>query len=256
MKKNFFSALSVLAVWFATSLPASAQNAATADFSQGVGTTHASTQFVGDPGDGWETAWATASTGASMSTDVINTDPIKGKENYLKVDIDAEGAGDNRTGLNRRFNNGLAESRHTIAFSIRFDSLTGFDEGDFIGIFATNNPIPTSTSTNGQTWGILISGSNEVISLRAAESGKGQTVNTGITVTPGVTCHFTLKVDPENQTWEASITTSDSKKFTSPPMGFRVDATVGRTFNLNTLANSEDDDWSYSFSGLKVTPES
>lgn len=256
MKKHLVPLIAGFAAILLAAGSASAQ--VIANFSQGVGTEYASTQFVGKAGDGWNNPWATSSANTTLTTSVTNVNPMFGTDNYLKVEIDAATTV-SRSGLNRQFNDALAQAPHTLTFSIRFDTLNNWGTGDFIGIFATNNA-QTATSTSGQTWGILISGSSGAISFRAAESGTGQTVNTGITVATGITYTFVLNVNPDTVTptagtWQATLTTSDSQAFSSGTMGFRVDATVGRTFNLNTLGNSSGDDWSYSFSGLSVIPE-
>lgn len=259
MKKHLVPLIAGCAAILLAAGSASAQ--VIANFSQGVGTDYASTQFVGKAGDGWNTAWAAVPTNATLTTSVTNVNPIVGTDNYLKVEINPTAVG-NRSQLNRQFNDALASSAHTITFSIRFDSLNNFSASDYVGIFATQNA-QSSTSTSAQTWGIYIEGKADQatsgqITFRAAESGAGQTVSTGIYLTEGVTYSFTLNIDPENKAWQATLVTSNSESFSSGTMGYRSQTAVGRTFNLNTYANNPSSgsyDWSYSFSGLSVIPE-
>ena len=228
---------------------------AIADFSRGEGTVRASTQFVGATGDGWLTPWNIFSENTKLTTTVERSNPIFGPNNYLQVRIEAGAKAQRRTAVSRSFETALAENAHTIAFSIRPDDLTGWGSNDFFGIFATNNPLTTTTSTDAQTWGILILGSSNTISFR---DGEDSSIQTGIPFTEGVTYSFVLNIDPVNNSWVGSVSTSENESFTSGYMEYRRDNTVGRTVNINTLMDSNqatsNDNWTYSLDGLSIIP--
>jgi len=250
----------VLLVSVASLVPTSqAQADALADFSGGVGTASASTQFTGTAGEGWSTAWNTVETNTTITTNVLNSTPIFATDNYLSVNVDAGASASRRSALNRGLEDVNVSSGHTISFSLRPDSLTGFDAtGDFLGIFSSASAVTGSTSSSSQTWGIIIDGSSKKIAFRDGENnGAAATgvsyIETGLNLTAGVTYDFTLSIDVENSQWQGTVTSSASESYVSETMSFRnTSGGLGNFTNFNTLMNSDSDDWTYSLNGLEV----
>lgn len=229
--------------------------AAVADFSEGVGTTSASHQYVGTAGEDWLGPWAAVPTNTTMDATVTNNDPIVGTDNYLQMEITGGATSSRRSALNRGVEASLAEDAHSIAFTLRVDKLTGFGSGDFIGIFSTETAQASTTSTSSQTWGLIVSGTSGNISFRDGESNS---INTGLDLTAGVTYDFLMEINPLDSTWTGSISTSAGPSFTSPTMNFRKTTATGRYVNINSLMNTTGDEIDYSLTGLSVTaiPES
>ncbi|MDP0495802.1 MAG: hypothetical protein Q7Q73_06300 [Verrucomicrobiota bacterium JB024] len=232
------------------------QAAIVADFTGGIGTSSATTQFVGTSGDGWTTAWQTSTTESSLTPAIDSND-------HLNVSLTSTAAvAQHRTSINRGYDVNALPATYTISFTITANDLTGMGADDFIGIFSAQNAQVAATSTSVQTWGILITGSSGSISFRdgedAAHSGTGTSnINTGLTFTEGNSYSFEITVDSANRKWDATIS-SGSDSFTSEGMNFRSETAISQYIMFNTLMNkdnSPNETWSYTLDGVTIVPE-
>lgn len=235
---------------------AASQAAIVADFTGGLGTSSATTQFVGTDGSGWTTAWQTSTSESSLT-------PMIDSNDHLNVSLTSNATtAQHRTSINRGYDVNVLPATYTISFTITANDLTGFGNSDFIGFFSAQTPQQAATSTSAQTWGILVSGSTGAITFRdgndAASSGTGtSTVSTGMTFTEGNSYSFEITVDSVNHKWDATIS-SGSESFTSEGMNFRSATAISQYIMFNTLmdqTNSPNETWSYTLDGVTIVPE-
>lgn len=253
---RFASAL----LFAALAVPAFAQTIV-ADFTQGVGTTSASHQYVGAAGDGWSGAWnLSTQTNATATAAVRDTTPIAGSTHRLEVNVVGTGSSSTtrRSTLNRAFNPSasIVSAAHQISFNIRFDDLSGYGANtpanDNFGIFAASSATST-TGTASQTWGIqALSGGN--FFLHDGDGSDNSTlIDTGLAPVQGRTYAFVIKIDPTAHTWMVTIDDGVNDSFTSTTLGFRRNSSAGNVLHFNTQMSSPDDNWTYSIDGLTIS---
>ncbi|RRJ98999.1 hypothetical protein Ga0100231_000715 [Opitutaceae bacterium TAV4] len=265
MKTTITRSVATLAALLALSTLPAAAATIIADFTGGAGTTNASHQFEGKSGEGWKTAWSTASTNTTLTTALVADD-------YLKVSVAV--AGDStprRSSLNRAYNSGSTATidttaTYTLTFDLRFDDLTGFStKDDYIGIFDSPTR-QTSVAVGGvaNSWAFQITGNSKTIQWNSGskDGGVANFVSSGVIVETGKLYTFTVTVNPTDHSYIASIVTdgAPASTVTSSALGFRSAAAdlgdAGRYFHINTLMDGTTDSWSYAFSGLTISQTS
>lgn len=250
------------------SISPSARAAVVATFTDGSGTSSAD-QFQGIAGDGWTSAWGSPA-GNVPTTSVTSASPINGSGNYLSVN--PNGAGDGAigrafdgTGLNGGVNATLPV---TISFDLRIDALGGWGaNGDYITIHSSTGTgaynvsgassfiirgygASPATGKNGNEW-LLYSGAGDGGTFAASNF-----VNSGMTIAPNTTYHFTVTSNPTMETYGVTIS-NGTTSVSSADLGWRANAGTGLQTNLafNHRESSTADTFGYSIDNISIVPE-
>jgi len=229
--------------------------------------------YPGMSGAGWIDAWQTDVTRASMaSTQVQATTPLSpGGGRYLDVSIDMDGtvSGTNygQGCVARTYDDYLggfgAGDPHTIEFQVRIDeSLANFTSTNDRYYFFDNPTFASGTSADN-TWSIYAFGANYGTSqakkwafYNGLQDGGGfseyRLVNTGMTLTTGVTYTFTISVDPANRQYDASVTDGLTTS-TITDLGFRTSmAQVGRKLHFGGKGNQSTEYRDFSLDAIHI----
>ncbi|MBN1912215.1 MAG: PEP-CTERM sorting domain-containing protein [Pirellulales bacterium] len=236
--------------------------------------------YTGMAGDGWKTPWIEhAGSTASISATVLSGTGLKGEPNddYLSVTTSRTDTGVDTAGVIRNYKTtaapGIDWSRdHTIQFTVRIDEDLdyGFMFLDFDDryTFYDSSEVRSGTTAN-LTW--LVSAyaaagdyaSEDIVGEWSFYDGDklgsgldiARNVDTDIPIETNGVYDFTIVVNPEDQTYVATVAYGESS-FTSGVLGWRTSAiTVGGNLTFSGRSSGADDVRAFSLDSLIITQE-
>jgi PEP-CTERM putative exosortase interaction domain len=245
-----------------------------ANFTDGNGNTLVD-QYLGVPGLGWTTAWATNISGSNnLAPDgfrgtVTNVNPLNGGGNYLSSTLTTgTGTAQGKGAQVRSYGNydGIDLSApYTVKFSMRLDSDLSVLSGPTDYIQAFDLPGGASDFSGNGTWLIRAfgapTGSNGQIpahtwmlydGLYSNTYNVNQFVSSGVTLVSGAVYDFTIDMDPVNLLYRVSI---NGGAFSDWLTYRRSTAPVGGSainFGGQIAPNSE---MSFSIDNIEIVPE-
>lgn len=250
------------------------QAAVIADFSGGNGTSEPD-QFLGTPGDGWQTAWSRrVGSGSSENNSVIDTNPLSpGGGNYLAIDYTRTVAGSNsRAGVARQFvNSGMGgidmTKPYEISFEFRADALVGWTTSADQIVFSSEVSSTIGGPGADSPWALLIRADTGWVVSDG--NGSGQIANNfnfselGLTsLQIGAVYKISVFVDPANNGYDLTISTGATTYRASDLnggelLGFRTNATAANANYLQFRATNNDvgDTIAWSLDNIAVVPE-
>ncbi len=219
----------------ATTSAASVQSTA-AHFAGSSGTSQPD-DYLGSSGAGWAGGWSQAtSSGSFSSTGLTSTTPLSSSGQYFNGTFTASAS--NASGaIGRGYNsaNGVDTSLpHVIQFKLRFNtSLSGFgNANDRIGAFGGDGVLSGTSSSN--TWAIGAWGAaNGSVAAKnwgfqnSDNAGSQTYVDTGVALVQNYVYDITVRVDPLNKNYTASIDDGNGHTYSSGTLGWRSNATYG-----------------------------
>lgn len=238
--------------------------------------------YEGMPGDGWKTAWQVSALRADLTASVETTSPINGGGAYLQTSIqvnEPENLG--RAAVARDYKTtadpGIDWSdKHSVKFTVRIDENTIGDPFN-----------DTFTGYNDRYWIYdapeLLTGTNEDCTwmvfayaadgeyIDASDVGQwcfydglqqtgppdpNQNVATGIDIVAGGVYEFTIIVDPETHTYDATVS-NGAESFTITDLGWRSAALgIGGNLHFGAVCSDELDTRAFSLDELVISQTS
>jgi len=224
--------------------------------------------YPGVRGNGWNTAWQYgASTGASATDGfptVLATSPLKPGEpsgNYLQVDnthtSDASYAGVRRH--YKAYDHGIDWTKnHTVQFSVRIDEDLSVYFNDVDDRYQFSGEESGYNSSEGSAWLVSCFGGYDDIVASLEDVGvwvfydggrdggvrdATRNVESDIAVAQGVVYDFTIVIDPETQSYVATVS-NGTDEFTTGTLGWWTNATeIGGYLLFDTRAGGGVDEY-------------
>ena len=257
-------------------LPATA--ATVADFSDGNGA--GGDSFPGGVGGGWQGGWSVVSDKTTASATVVSASPLNGGGNYLSAASSAAGTGTAVAAWGRRYGESgggpsLSQSQ-TISWTFRVDESSaslssGFTTGnDRYQFFGATNPANSSAASN--EWFVFASGGNPAAvpgfvanswgfydgGATSTAFNSGTFIDSGISLSSGVTYSFTIVTDPASRTYVGTVS-DGTTQFVSEPLNWRSystnPTTSGGYFFAGVSADTGAEERTFSLDGIHIVPE-
>jgi hypothetical protein len=257
-----------------------------ATFADGNGNTFVD-QYAGISGDGWLTAWssATGGSGTTSNPTVLNTTPLNGGGNYLSVPFTVgTSTNDNFAAVIRRFGtfDGVDPTLpYTLSFDYRPEAKNTATAAEFRSRFQIfgSSSMPNGDTSGDSTWIIAAAagttGSNPVGVVAntwgflnnptpgtTASIAAMQFVSSGIAMNADMVYHFELAVDPANKRYTPSVSDGTNTFTASSPLYFRNQAAAASSASYlafgarqKNTANSGLANYPFSIDSVNIVPE-
>lgn len=216
--------------------------------------------YPGVAGNGWAGPWTRpGNSGATIEKQVINAKPLDNAGRYLEQTLTI--ASDPSTpvksgGASREIDAGAIalNKAFTVSFAFRGDSPAG-KLGPF-RLFQTDKSKVGTGSTD--TWALYPKSDGYWRAIDGTRDGGSATEKRLIAYKPGETYLFTIAVDPESQSYNVTVKTSDGTTATLKNLGFRTAALSAGPY-LNFMASGFADpaapvSYTFAIDTLSVVP--
>lgn len=239
------------------------------DFSAGHGLAPGG-GYTGDATDGWSSPWLPkrADSSVTVDRDVVDTNPlVRGGGNYLLISGISVVPGvwgvsrQYAVHPNREYRNVRRDRAHVIRFDLRIDDLSGWSKGEDFAI--------GDAQSAQENYGL---GPISTIAIRAHQSDTGSAkanrwavydgnrdgtfqssryIDTGISLTTGVTYTFIIRMRPATRSWIVTID-DGTQRFTSGLLGFRAGGLGSGILSFFRTTNSRNDATTFSLDNLLI----
>jgi len=235
--------------------------------------------YLGKKGDGWKTPWIETAARATINASAVAGEIKTGQGSpYLKVEVPQTESGTGKGAVTRSYATTAApgidwSEKHTIEFTLRIDenmddgsTFTDFD--DRYHVFdAPRVQAGTSTSC---TWIITAYAAEggyadaEVVGEWSFYDGDGlgggmditRNINTDVPIVTGGVYDFTIVVDPDTRTYDATISYNGGPPVTVEDLGWRTAATrIGGYLTFAGRSDTTDDQRAFSLDAVRLIPE-
>lgn len=239
------------------------------DFSNGQGAAPGGA-YVGQASSGWTTPWMIKRVlpDCAVDRDVSDQSPlVQGGGNYLFVSGVANKPG--IWGVSRQFApvptrnyNGVRRAaNHTIRFDLRVDELGGWSHGENITIGDSFSPAQNDGMGPPSAYFIRVHKSGEgrarpdtwalYDGTRDGKFNSSNYVDSGMTLTVGVTYSFTIRLYPDARTWTATIK-EGNRSYTSGMLGYRAAGFGTGVFSIFRTTNQSTDSTAMSLDNIRI----
>lgn len=215
-------------------------------------------------GTGWLNAWTPTATVPTTPVVSNASELTAGSGNYLPV-APTSVTGNTTHAVSRQFSSVVASSPYTVRFDWRLDTaLTNFNTFNdrvHIGGSAGNVTsdatfswlVGVSAADNGTT-NVVPDGNWYVYDYTTNNAFSGANlVNTGISLTTGVTYSFVVNVNPAARNYTVTINGSDASSYVSGTLDFRnQSSSPTNTLAFGSVTNETNDPTTFSIDNISI----